>query len=92
MKVRMMDSSSGADDPLPRMPLRNPHLQRSIRHVRVDLRRRNAAVAEEALDVADVDAFLQEVGGDGVAEHVGGDAVADGGAFAMEVRRRIICG
>jgi hypothetical protein len=53
------------------MPLRDPHLQRRVRHVRVDLRRRDAAVAEEALDVADVDALLQEVGGHRVAEHGG---------------------
>jgi len=36
------------------------------------------------LDVADVDALFEQVGGDRVAEHVGGDAVADVGAFAVE--------
>ena len=66
------------------MPLRDPHFQRRIRYVRVDLRRGDAAVAEEALDVADVHALLEEVGGHGVAEHVGGDAVADGAALAVE--------
>ncbi len=40
--------------------------------MRVDLCRDDAAVAEEALDVADVDAFFQEVGSDRVAEHVRG--------------------
>ena len=69
------------------MPLRDPHLQCGIGHVRVDLRRGDAAVAEEALDVADVDALLQEVGGYRVAEHVGGDTVADGGALAVEAHR-----
>src|SRR5258706_6795058 len=59
----LLFTSFRADDPPPRMPLRNPHLQRRVGHVRVDLRRGDAAVAEEALDVADVDAFLQEVGG-----------------------------
>jgi len=42
-----------------------PHRQCGIRGVRVDLGRRDTPVVEEALEVADVDAFLDEVGGDG---------------------------
>src|SRR4051812_23348056 len=71
-------------NPLPWVLLIDPYLQRGIGDLRVHLGRRDAAVAEEALDVADVDAFFEEVGGDGVAEHVGGDAVADFAAFAVE--------
>src|SRR6185295_19858910 len=39
-------------------------------YIGVDLGRGNRAVAEEVLDVTDVDAFLEEECGDGMAEHV----------------------
>lgn len=41
-------------------------------------------MTEKTLDVADVDAFFEEIGGDRMAEHVWGDAVADGAAFAVK--------
>lgn len=65
------------------MPLRDPHLQRRVGDLRVDLRRADAAVSEQALHVADVDAFLEEVRGHRVAEHVRGHALADGAALAV---------
>src|SRR4051794_34869426 len=48
-------------NPPPWMLLVDPHLQGGVGDLRVHLRCRDAAVAEEALDVADVYAFLQKV-------------------------------
>ena len=46
-------------------------LQAGLRHVGVDLGGRQALVAEELLDDAQVGASLDEVGGEGVAQSVG---------------------
>ena len=45
----------------------------------VDLGRTEAGVAEEALDVADVDAGLDQLGCCGVAQHVGCDVSREAG-------------
>src|ERR1043165_6827931 len=71
------------DDRPPRMLLRDPHLQRHVGDLRVDLGSADAAVAEEALDVADVDAFLEQVRRYGMTEHVRHHALADGAALAV---------
>src|ERR1043165_9564588 len=68
------------DDRPPRMLLRDPHVQRRVGDLLVDLGRADAAVTEEALDVADVDAFLEGGRRCGMAGHVPGHALAPGPA------------
>ena len=50
-----------------------------VRHVGVNLRRADGAVAEHSLYVADVNVLLQQEGGEGVTEHVRGDVLVDAG-------------
>ena len=48
----------------------NARLECRVRDMCVDFCRDDASVAQEALNVAGVDAFFEEVGGDRVPEHV----------------------
>src|SRR5918994_3188035 len=64
------------------MVVDQPH-QPFLKHMGVDLRRRNVGVAEQLLHRAEIRAVLQEMAGKGVADHMrryfrGGDAGAGG--------------
>lgn len=63
-------------------------LQPFHRHVRVDLRGREAGVAEEGLDAAEVGAGVEQVGGEGVAEFVRADAGGDAGVVEVALQQR----
>lgn len=52
------------------MSLRDQTAEGRIRHVRVDLRGGDAAVAEKSLHVPNVDAFFKKIRGDGVPQHM----------------------
>nr|VFK38231.1 MAG: hypothetical protein BECKTC1821E_GA0114239_100211 [Candidatus Kentron sp. TC]VFK53121.1 MAG: hypothetical protein BECKTC1821F_GA0114240_100211 [Candidatus Kentron sp. TC] len=50
--------------------------------MRVDLRGSNRLMSEEFLDIAHVQAGVEEVGSAGMAKHVGGGAAGESGVFS----------
>jgi hypothetical protein len=71
--------TSDVRSPRPWMRLLVGRFQVRRAHVRVDLRRDQAFVAEEFLDAADVGAAVEEVRGEAVAERVRAGALVEAG-------------